>query len=163
MKTKIHPDYVEARVHCACGNEWHTRSTKPDLHVEICSNCHPFFTGQQRIVDTAGRVERFAKRLEKSQVAKATAKPKKQKKVLYEVDAPPPTPEAPARVARAAKAAAAEAAAASASEAAPPAETEAAAPAVEETAPADAVDAPDAESAADEPAAEEPAATEPSE
>jgi large subunit ribosomal protein L31 len=62
MKTKIHPDYVEARVHCACGNEWHTRSTKPDLHVEICSNCHPFFTGQQRIVDTAGRVERFKRR-----------------------------------------------------------------------------------------------------
>jgi large subunit ribosomal protein L31 len=90
MKTKIHPQYVEARVHCACGNEWHTRSTKADLHVEICSNCHPFFTGQQRIVDTAGRVERFAKRLEKSQVAKASAKPKKQKKsTIFELETPP--------------------------------------------------------------------------
>jgi large subunit ribosomal protein L31 len=71
MKQNIHPEYVDARVHCACGNAWETRSTKADLHVEICSNCHPFFTGQQRIVDTAGRVERFAKRLEKSQAARA--------------------------------------------------------------------------------------------
>jgi len=71
MKAKIHPNYVESTVHRACGNRWQTHSTKPDLHVEICSNCHPFFTGQQRIVDTAGRVERFAKRLEKSQAAKA--------------------------------------------------------------------------------------------
>jgi large subunit ribosomal protein L31 len=86
MKTKIHPDYVEARVHCACGNEFHTRSTKADLHVEICSNCHPFFTGQQRIVDTAGRVERFAKRLEKSAAVKATAKPKKPRKTIIEID-----------------------------------------------------------------------------
>lgn len=71
MKDKIHPNYAEATVHCACGNTFQTRSTKADLHVEICSNCHPFFTGQQRIVDTAGRVERFAKRLEKSNAAKA--------------------------------------------------------------------------------------------
>ena len=71
MKAKIHPEYVVSRVHCACGNSFETRSTKPDLHVEICSNCHPFFTGQQRIVDTAGRVERFAKRLEKSRAARA--------------------------------------------------------------------------------------------
>jgi large subunit ribosomal protein L31 len=71
MKAKIHPEYVVSRVHCACGNSFETRSTKPDLHVEICSACHPFFTGQQRIVDTAGRVERFAKRLEKSQAAQA--------------------------------------------------------------------------------------------
>ena len=71
MKAKIHPNYVEAKIHCACGNSWQTRSTRPDVHVEICSNCHPFFTGQQRIIDTAGRVERFAKRLEKSNAAKA--------------------------------------------------------------------------------------------
>ena len=71
MKAKIHPNYVEATIHCACGNSWQTRSTRPDVHVEICSNCHPFFTGQQRIIDTAGRVERFAKRLEKSNAAKA--------------------------------------------------------------------------------------------
>ena len=70
MKEKIHPNYVESNVHCACGNQFMTRSTKPDLHVEICSACHPFFTGQQRIVDTAGRVERFQKRLEKSAAAK---------------------------------------------------------------------------------------------
>jgi large subunit ribosomal protein L31 len=62
MKTKIHPEYVEAKVHCACGNEWTTRSTRPELKVELCSNCHPFFTGEQRIVDTAGRVERFKRR-----------------------------------------------------------------------------------------------------
>jgi large subunit ribosomal protein L31 len=72
MKAKIHPNYVEARVHCACGSEWQTHSTKSDLHVEICSACHPFFTGEQRIVDTAGRVERFTKRLEKSAAAQAT-------------------------------------------------------------------------------------------
>lgn len=74
MKPKIHPNYAEATVHCACGNVWTTRATKPDLHIDICSNCHPFFTGQQRIVDTAGRVERFTKRMEKSAAAKAKAK-----------------------------------------------------------------------------------------
>ncbi len=77
MKAKIHPDYGPATVHCACGNSWQTRATKPDLHVDICSNCHPFFTGQQRIVDTAGRVERFTKRMEKSAAAKAKAAGKK--------------------------------------------------------------------------------------
>lgn len=74
MKPKIHPNYTEATVHCACGNAWTTRATKPDLHIDICSNCHPFFTGQQRIVDTAGRVERFTKRMEKSAAAKAKTK-----------------------------------------------------------------------------------------
>jgi large subunit ribosomal protein L31 len=62
MKEKIHPEYILATVHCACGNRWETRATKPDLKVEVCSNCHPFFTGEQRIVDTAGRVERFKRR-----------------------------------------------------------------------------------------------------
>jgi large subunit ribosomal protein L31 len=62
MKAQIHPEYVEATVHCSCGNSWQTRATKPDLKVEVCSNCHPFFTGEQRIVDTAGRVERFKRR-----------------------------------------------------------------------------------------------------
>jgi large subunit ribosomal protein L31 len=66
MKAKIHPNYVEATFHCACGNTWQTHSTRPDVHVEICSNCHPFFTGQQRIVDTAGRVERFNKRFQRT-------------------------------------------------------------------------------------------------
>ena len=62
MKQDIHPEYVEARVRCACGNTFETRATKPDLHVEVCSACHPYFTGEQRIVDTAGRVERFRRR-----------------------------------------------------------------------------------------------------
>lgn len=62
MRAGIHPEYVEATVHCACGNTWETRSTKPQLRVEVCSNCHPYFTGEQRIVDTAGRVERFKRR-----------------------------------------------------------------------------------------------------
>jgi large subunit ribosomal protein L31 len=66
MKTDIHPSYVEATVTCTCGNQFTTRSTKGDLHVEICSNCHPFYTGKQKLVDTGGRVERFQRRLEKA-------------------------------------------------------------------------------------------------
>jgi large subunit ribosomal protein L31 len=62
MKEKIHPQYVECTVTCGCGNTFVTRSTKPTLHVEICSNCHPFYTGKQKFVDTAGRVEKFQKR-----------------------------------------------------------------------------------------------------
>lgn len=62
MKPNIHPKYEEVKVVCACGNSWTTRSTKKDLHVEICSNCHPFYTGKQKLVDTAGRVERFQKK-----------------------------------------------------------------------------------------------------
>jgi len=62
VKEKIHPNYVEATVVCACGTTFQTRSTKPSLHTEVCSKCHPFFTGEQRIVDTAGRVERFKRR-----------------------------------------------------------------------------------------------------
>ena len=65
MKTGIHPDYVECQVHCSCGNEFTTRSTVPSLRVELCSECHPFFTGKQKLVDTGGRVERFNRRLEK--------------------------------------------------------------------------------------------------
>ncbi|HEY8470015.1 MAG TPA: 50S ribosomal protein L31 [Longimicrobiales bacterium] len=59
MKQGIHPEYQVATVHCACGNTFQTRSTLKDIHVEICSVCHPFFTGRQKLVDTAGRVERF--------------------------------------------------------------------------------------------------------
>jgi large subunit ribosomal protein L31 len=62
MKDKIHPKYVDCKVICACGETFQTRSTKPELKVEICSKCHPFYTGQQKIVDTEGRVERFIKR-----------------------------------------------------------------------------------------------------
>ena len=67
MKADIHPDYVLATVHCACGNEFQTRSTKPELHVEICSACHPFYTGKQKLMDTGGRVERFQRKLERAQ------------------------------------------------------------------------------------------------
>ena len=72
-KEKIHPNYAAVRVVCACGNNFETRSThKGDIHVEICSVCHPFFTGKQRLVDTAGRVERFRRKYAKadSQTAK---------------------------------------------------------------------------------------------
>ncbi|HWP99290.1 MAG TPA: 50S ribosomal protein L31 [Vicinamibacterales bacterium] len=62
MKEGIHPPYYEVEVRCACGATWKTRSTKRELHLEICSNCHPFFTGRQKLVDTEGRVERFTKR-----------------------------------------------------------------------------------------------------
>jgi large subunit ribosomal protein L31 len=62
MKPDIHPEYGPSHVRCTCGNEFWTRSTKPELHVEICSNCHPFYTGRQKLVDTGGRVERFRRR-----------------------------------------------------------------------------------------------------
>ena len=73
-KEKIHPKYDAVRVMCACGNNFETRSThKGDIHVEICSACHPFFTGKQRLVDTAGRVERFRRKYAKSDGAQAAA------------------------------------------------------------------------------------------
>lgn len=62
MKPEIHPKYVECTVTCGCGATFKTRSTKPEIRVEICSACHPFFTGQERFVDTAGRVEKFTKK-----------------------------------------------------------------------------------------------------
>ena len=66
MKAEIHPEYVLANVTCSCGNSFTTRSTQAELHVEICSNCHPFYTGKQKVVDTGGRVARFQRRLEKA-------------------------------------------------------------------------------------------------
>jgi len=62
MKDGIHPDYVECMVTCGCGNTFKTRSTRPTINVEVCSHCHPFYTGKQKFVDTAGRVERFQRR-----------------------------------------------------------------------------------------------------
>ncbi len=62
MKTGTHPDYVESAVTCSCGNTFTTRSTVPELHVEMCNQCHPFYTGKQRLVDSGGRVERFRRR-----------------------------------------------------------------------------------------------------
>lgn len=66
MKKDIHPEYFDCVVTCSCGNKFETRSTKKELHVEICSNCHPFFTGKQKLVDSGGRVDRFQKRLNKA-------------------------------------------------------------------------------------------------
>jgi len=71
MKQNLHPEYHEVNVHCACGETWKTRSTKKELRLEICSKCHPFFTGKQKLVDSAGRVERFRKRYEKKSAASA--------------------------------------------------------------------------------------------
>ncbi len=62
MKAKIHPKYVATKISCACGAEIETRSTVKDIKVEICSSCHPFFTGKQKLIDTAGRVERFRRK-----------------------------------------------------------------------------------------------------
>lgn len=65
MKDKIHPTYYETTITCLCGNVIHTRSTKQNIRVEICSQCHPFFTGKQKFIDSAGRVEKFQKRYAK--------------------------------------------------------------------------------------------------
>src|SRR5258706_9409172 len=65
MKPGIHPEYLNTPVHCACGATWTTRSTKKELRLEICSNCHPFFTGKQKLIDAAGRVERFTRKYAK--------------------------------------------------------------------------------------------------
>ena len=71
MKPEIHPNYNEINVTCACGHSFKTRSTKgEELHIEICSECHPFFTGKQKLVDTAGRVDRFNKRYARTSAAK---------------------------------------------------------------------------------------------
>jgi len=65
MKTGIHPQYQQVQVHCACGETWTTGSTRKELRVEICSKCHPFFTGKQKLVDSAGRIDRFQQRYAK--------------------------------------------------------------------------------------------------
>jgi large subunit ribosomal protein L31 len=88
MKPDIHPNYVEATVRCSCGNTYVTRSTKADLHVELCNECHPFFTGKQKLVDSGGRVERFQRRYGER---KGKAKPK-----AAAATAPAPAPAAPA-------------------------------------------------------------------
>jgi len=80
MKPGIHPNYVESTVICSCGNTFTTRSTKPELRTDLCSVCHPFYTGEQRIVDTAGQVERFTKRLEAA-AANAGQKSKRQRRL----------------------------------------------------------------------------------
>ena len=72
MKTDIHPKYTEATVRCSCGNTFTTRSTRSELHSELCNECHPFYTGKQKLVDTGGRVERFQRRLEKTKAKQGT-------------------------------------------------------------------------------------------
>jgi large subunit ribosomal protein L31 len=81
MKAGIHPAYEEINVICACGNTFRTRSTnKGDIRVEICSNCHPFFTGRQKLVDTEGRVDRFQKKVQKSKDLKDLKETRSNKK-----------------------------------------------------------------------------------
>ncbi|MGH2615328.1 MAG: 50S ribosomal protein L31 [Thermomicrobiales bacterium] len=81
MKAGIHPEYVEATVICACGNTFTTRSTKPMLRTDLCNVCHPFYTGEQRIVDTAGQVERFMRRVE---AAAGSSRPSKRQARMAE-------------------------------------------------------------------------------
>ena len=73
MKDKIHPHLFDVNVHCACGNEFPTRSTKKELRVEVCAACHPFFTGKQKLMDTAGRVEKFNRKYAKKAELEAAA------------------------------------------------------------------------------------------
>jgi large subunit ribosomal protein L31 len=84
MKDAIHPKYIKTTVLCACGNVIETRSTRGDFHVEICAACHPFFTGKQKIMDTAGRIEKFKTRY--------AATPATEKPVAKKVEAPAPAP-----------------------------------------------------------------------
>jgi large subunit ribosomal protein L31 len=85
MKEKTHPDYKEAMVMCVCGETFKTRSTKETIHVDLCSKCHPFFTGKQKLVDSAGRVEKFSKRY----AGKVKAKAKSAEEAAPEAGAQP--------------------------------------------------------------------------
>ena len=82
MKEAIHPKYFDVEARCACGATWSTKSTKQELHLEICSSCHPFFTGKQKLLDTEGRIERFSKKFgaQTSESRKTAAKATKAKK-----------------------------------------------------------------------------------
>ncbi len=80
MRDGIHPEYFDVEAHCACGATWNTRSTKKELRLEICSNCHPFFTGKQKLIDTEGRVERFTKKYGAQTVAGLKERQQKQQK-----------------------------------------------------------------------------------
>ena len=80
MKVNLHPKYIESEIRCACGNVIKTRSTKPSILVGICNVCHPFYTGTQKFVDTAGRVDKFQQRMVKTQAAQAANAAKKKKK-----------------------------------------------------------------------------------
>lgn len=81
MKSKIHPKwFADAKVTCACGSQFTTGSTLPQINVEVCSHCHPLYTGQQKFLDTAGRVDKFNQRVAQAQVKQAAAKARKAKK-----------------------------------------------------------------------------------
>lgn len=79
MKKDIHPSYQKAKVHCACGNSFEVNSTVPEIKVEICSQCHPFFTGKQKLIDTTGRVDKFKARVEAAKKADSKIKAKESK------------------------------------------------------------------------------------
>ena len=87
MREGIHPEYFDVDVRCACGATWKTRSTKKELRLEICSNCHPFFTGKQKLIDTEGRVERFMKK----HGAQTVARLKERQKELSETSKSTPS------------------------------------------------------------------------
>ena len=89
MKAGIHPKYFEVEARCACGNTFKTRSTKQELHLEICNQCHPFFTGRQKLIDTEGRVERFTKRFgaQSAEGVRATTKANKAAKAKKQANA----------------------------------------------------------------------------
>ena len=88
MKKGIHPKYIDSTIVCACGHTVHTRSTKETIHVEICSQCHPFYTGKQKLVDSAGRVERFQKRYAPAKKAKKETTEKAEQETKPEEDQP---------------------------------------------------------------------------
>jgi large subunit ribosomal protein L31 len=96
MRENIHPAYTTAKVHCACGATWETRSTGGDLHLDICSNCHPFFTGKQKLLDTQGRIDRFKKKYANSPatppVKKKAAAPKAAAKATKPKEKKPKSP-----------------------------------------------------------------------
>ena len=142
MKTDIHPDYVETTVTCSCGRSFQTRSVRESLNVELCSECHPFFTGKQRLVDTGGRVERFRKRVDAKdpEAEKRAAEKRAAEKAQAQEQAKKAKVSMPKPAKRAAKK--------DEEEAAAPAEPEA------ETPPAETAEAPVAEAAPEEAATE---------
>ena len=114
MKKDIHPEYVECTVKCSCGNTFTTRSTKSELRIDLCNKCHPFYTGQQKLVDTGGRVQRFAdkfggaaaaqlKKAEEAKAARAAEYAKKAAEAPAEVEAPAAEAEAAAETVEAAE------------------------------------------------------------
>jgi large subunit ribosomal protein L31 len=88
MKDKIHPKYDTVRVRCACGNTFETRSTAKDIHLDICSECHPFFTGKQKLIDTDGRIDKFKKKFGEKIVGTKQAKKPAKTKVTTDTNTP---------------------------------------------------------------------------